>query len=171
MEKLGKGISWVMDLWAKVLAIVGSITLTVFFFAVLAQMFCRYLGIMALWTEEVSTYAFIFTVFMGAAALVRENKHFAFTAIADGIKSPVAKKLIAILISAIILVFSYFMFVYGRQLTIKFWNYKWVSLPTMKRGYTWLCVPISAVSMMVFSIESIIRRILELVQLTKGGKA
>ena len=50
MEKLGKGISWVMDLWAKVLAIVGSITLTVFFFAVLAQMFCRYLGIMALWT-------------------------------------------------------------------------------------------------------------------------
>ena len=34
MEKLGKGISWVMDLWAKVLAIVGSITLTVFFFAV-----------------------------------------------------------------------------------------------------------------------------------------
>lgn len=170
MEKLGKGISWVMDLWAKVLAIVGSITLTVFFFAVLAQMFCRYLGIMALWTEEVSTYAFIFTVFMGAAALVRENKHFAFTAIADGIKSPVAKKLIAILISAIILVFSYFMFVYGKQLTTKFWNYKWVSLPTMKRGYTWLCVPISAVSMMVFSIESIIRRILELVQLTKGGK-
>lgn len=168
MEKLGKGVSRIIDLWAKVLAIIGSITLTIFFFAVLAQMFCRYLGIVALWTEEVSTYAFIFTVFMGAAALVRENRHFAFTAIADGIKSPVIKKLISILISGIILVFAYFMLVYGRQLMQKFWNYKWVSLPTMKRGYTWLCMPISAVSMMVFSVESIIRQVWGLV---KGGKA
>ena len=159
MEKLGKGITRVIDLWAKALAVIGSITLTIFFFAVLAQMFCRYLGIVALWTEEVSTYAFIFTVFMGAAALVRENKHFAFTAIADGIKNPLIKKLISILISAIILVFAYFMLVYGKQLMRKFWNYKWVSLPTMKRGYTWLCMPISAVSMMVFSAESIVRQV------------
>lgn len=168
MEKLGKGVTRIINFWAKVLAIIGSITLTIFFFAVLAQMFCRYLGIVALWTEEVSTYAFIFTVFMGAAALVRENRHFAFTAIADGIKSPVIKKLISILISGIILVFAYFMLVYGRQLMQKFWNYKWVSLPTMKRGYTWLCMPISAVSMMVFSAESIVRQVWGLV---KGGKA
>lgn len=124
MDKLGKGVTRIIDLWAKVLAIIGSITLTIFFFAVLAQMFCRYLGIVALWTEEVSTYAFIFTVFMGAAALVRENKHFAFTAMADGIRNPMIKKLISILISGIILVFAYFMFVYGRQLMQKFWNYK-----------------------------------------------
>ena len=168
MEKLGKIISRVIDIWAKALAVVGSITLTIFFGAVIAQMFCRYLGIMALWTEEVSTYAFIFTVFMGAAALVRENKHFAFTAIADGIKSPLVKKLISILISVIVLVFAYYMFVYGRQLMQKFWNYKWVSLPTMKRGYTWMCLPISAVSMMVFSAENIVKQVWGLV---KGGKA
>ena len=168
MDKLGKGVTRIIDLWAKVLAVIGSITLTIFIFAVLAQMFCRYLGIVALWTEEVSTYAFIFTVFMGAAALVRENKHFAFTAMADGISNPMIKKLISILISGIILVFAYFMFVYGRQLMQKFWNYKWVSLPAMKRGYTWLCMPISAVSMMVFSAESIIRQVWGLV---KGGKA
>ena len=168
MEKLGKGITRVIDLWAKVLAVIGSITLMIFFFAVLAQMFCRYLGIVALWTEEVSTYAFIFTVFMGAAALVRENKHVAFTAVADGIKSPLVKTLISILISAIILVFAYFMFIYGKQLMQKFWNYKWVSLPTMKRGYTWLCMPISAASMMVFSAENIVRQVFTLV---KGGKA
>ena len=168
MEKLGKGLTKVMDLWALLLAIVGSVTLTIFFLAVLAQMFCRYLGIVALWTEEVSTYSFIFTVFMGAAALVRENKHFAFTAIADGIKNPLVKKLIEILISVIVLVFAYYMFVYGKQLMNKFWNYKWVSLPAMKRGYTWMCMPISAVSMMAFSAESIVKRVFDLV---KGGKA
>lgn len=168
MEKLGKGVTKVMDIWAKLLVIVGSVTLTIFFFAVLAQMFCRYLGVVALWTEEVSTYSFIFTVFLGAAALVRENKHFAFTAIADGIKNPMIKKLIAVMISVIILVFAYFMFVYGRQLMQKFWNYKWVSLPSMKRGYTWLCMPISAVSMMAFSVENIIRGVIDIV---KGGKA
>jgi len=168
MDKLGKGVTKVMDLWAKLLVLVGSVTLTIFLFAVLAQMFCRYLGIVALWTEEVSTYSFIFTVFLGAAALVRENKHFAFTAIADGIKNPMIKKLIAVMISVIIFVFAYFMFVYGRQLMQKFWNYKWVSLPSMKRGYTWLCMPISAVSMMVFSVESIVKQVWALV---KGGKA
>ena len=168
MEKLGKIITKVIDIWAKALAVIGSITLTIFFGAVIAQMFCRYLGIMALWTEEVSTYAFIFTVFMGAAALVRENKHFAFTAISDGIKNPLIKKLISILISVIVLVFAYYMFVYGKQLMQKFWNYKWVSLPSMKRGYTWMCVPVSAVSMMVFSAESIIKQVWGLV---KGGKA
>ena len=50
MEKLGKGVTRIIDFWTKVLAIIGSITLTIFFFAVLAQMFCRYLGIVALWT-------------------------------------------------------------------------------------------------------------------------
>ena len=168
MEKLGKIITKVIDIWAKALAVIGSITLTIFFGAVIAQMCCRYLGIMALWTEEVSTYAFIFTVFMGAAALVRENKHFAFTAISDGIKNPLIKKLISILISVIVLVFAYYMFVYGKQLMQKFWNYKWVSLPSMKRGYTWMCVPVSAVSMMVFSAESIVKQVWGLV---KGGKA
>ena len=168
MEKLGKGLTKVMDLWALLLAIVGSVTLTIFFLAVLAQMFCRYLGVVALWTEEVSTYSFIFTVFLGAAALVRENKHFAFTAIADGIKSPVVKKIISIMIHVIVLVFAYYMFVYGKQLMQKFWNYKWVSLPAMKRGYTWMCMPISAVSMMAFSVESIIK---ETYAMLKGGKA
>ena len=163
-----KPITKVMDVWAKLLAIVGSITLTIFFGAVLAQMFCRYLGIMALWTEEVSTYSFIFTVFMGAAALVRENKHFAFTAVADGIKNEKVKALINLAISVIVLVFAYYMFVYGKQLMQKFWNYKWVSLPAMKRGYTWMCMPISAVSMMAFSVESIINQVAAMV---KGGKA
>ena len=168
MDKIGKGLTKVMDLWAKLLAIIGSVTLTGFRGAVIAQMFCRYLGIMALWTEEVSTYSFIFTVFMGAAALVRENKHFAFTAVSDGIKSEKVKALINLLISVIVLVFAYYMFIYGKQLMQKFWNYKWVSLPSMKRGYTWLCMPISAVSMMAFSAESIIRQVAAMV---KGGKA
>lgn len=168
MDKIGKGLTKVMDLWAKLLAIIGSVTLTIFLGAVIAQMFCRYLGIMALWTEEVSTYSFIFTVFMGAAALVRENKHFAFTAVSDGIKNEKIKALINLLISVIVLIFAYYMFIYGKQLMQKFWNYKWVSLPSMKRGYTWLCMPISAVSMMAFSAESIIRQVAAMV---KGGKA
>ena len=168
MDKIGKGLTKVMDLWAKLLAIIGSLTLTVFLGAVIAQMFCRYLGIMALWTEAVSTYSFIFTVFMGAAALVRENQHFAFTAVADGIKNEKVKALINLAISVIVLVFAYYMFVYGKQLMQKFWNYKWVSLPVMKRGYTWMCMPISAVSMMAFSVESIINQVAAML---KGGKA
>ena len=34
----------------------------------------------------------------------------------------------------------------------------------MKRGYTWLCMPISAASMMLFSVESIVKQIWGLVK-------
>ena len=32
MEKLGKGVTRIIDFWTKVLAIIGSITLTIFCF-------------------------------------------------------------------------------------------------------------------------------------------
>lgn len=144
-----------IDLLQKFEVILGSVMLGIFLFAVVAQMFTRYAGISALWTEDVSMYSFIVSVFLGAAAMIRDDRHFAFTAIGDKVTDPKKKAALNIFIYLVIFVFCIFMFYYGVILTKKFWNYKWVSVPSFKRGPTWMCVPFSAFTMMIFLLEKI----------------
>ena len=48
------------------------------FVTILIQIFARYFGIPVIWTEEVSNYSFIWSVFMGASAMVNRKGHFKF---------------------------------------------------------------------------------------------
>lgn len=144
-----------VDILYKIEVIISSLLLTVFLVAVIAQMFTRYLGITALWTEDVSMYSFIGAVFLGAATMVRENKNFAFVALYDKIQDPKKKAILYIFIRSIMLAFAVCMLYYGIILTKKFWNYTWVSIPALKRGFTWLCIPFSAVTMIVYLLEGI----------------
>ena len=166
MEKLGKGVTRIIDFWTKVLAIIGSITLTIFFFAVLAQMFCRYLGIVATWTEEVSMYSFIWATFLGAGAMVYEDRHFAFTSVSDMLKNQRAKTILSIFIKVIMLVFSVLMLYYGVLVTKQFWNYKWTTLPQFSRGPVWLCMPLCGATATLYLLGQLGQLILDLV---KGG--
>lgn len=131
-------------------------------------MLTRYLGISALWTEDVSMYSFIISVFLGAAAMVRDDKHFAFTALEDKITNPTKRAALNIVILLVMLGFCVFMFYYGTLLTKKFWNYKWVSIPAFKRGPTWLCVPVSAFTMVVYILEKLY---INIKIIRKGGEA
>lgn len=144
-----------VDILYKIELVFSSVLLTIFLITVLAQMFTRYLGITALWTEDVSMYSFIGAVFLGAAIMVRENKNFAFTALSDKIRNPKKKAILYIFIRSIMLAFAVCMLIYGIILTKKFWNYTWVSIPTFKRGFTWLCIPFSALTMIVYLLEGI----------------
>lgn len=49
----------------KIQIAVGGIFLCIFLGSVVVQMACRYAGIAAIWTEDVSMYAFIWAAFMG----------------------------------------------------------------------------------------------------------
>ena len=154
-----------IDILQKTQTIVGSIFLTIFLLTVVVQMLTRYIGVSAIWTEDVSMYSFIWSIFMGASVMVRDNKHFAFTAFADKIKSEKAKKIIAIVIHILMLVFNVLIAYYGYKLMIKFWNYKWVSIPSFKRGPTWLCLPVAGVTSIIYLIELLVNDVKGL----KGG--
>ena len=154
-----------IDILQKTQTIVGSIFLTIFLLTVVVQMLTRYIGVSAIWTEDVSMYSFIWSIFMGASVMVRDNKHFAFTAFADKIKSEKAKKIIAIVIHILMLVFNVLIAYYGYKLMIKFWNYKWVSIPSFKRGPTWLCLPVAGVTSVIYLIELLVNDVKGL----KGG--
>ena len=163
MEKIIAGIQ-------RVQILAGGFFLLVFLLTVVTQMFTRYVGIVATWTEDVEMYSFIWAVFMGASAMVYEKRHFAFTALNDSFKDNVpASKKLSIVISFVMLIFCVLMFFYGVQLTKQFWNYTWVNIPKFKRGVTWICVPIAGVTSALYLIDSIVTDVSSLKKSKNGA--
>lgn len=145
-----------VDALQKIQVGIGGFFLLIFLITIIVQMFCRYLGIAATWTEDVSMYSFIWAVFMGAAAMVYERRHFAFTSLADVLKNERIKAMLSIFISIIMLIFSILMAKYGVAIAKQFWNYTWVNIPALKRGPTWLCLPLCGITSSIYLIQMLI---------------
>ncbi|ETP72375.1 TRAP-type transport system, small permease component [Lachnospiraceae bacterium JC7] len=154
-----------LDTMQKVQIAVGGFFLFVFLLTVVLQMACRYLGIAAMWTEDVSMYSFIWAVFMGAGAMVHSDAHFAFTSLTEAIKNPKLKIALHIFISCVMLIFVVLMVYYGTLATKQFWNYKWINIPKFNRGPTWMCLPICGCTASIYLIGHIIE---DLKKIKKG---
>lgn len=151
-----------IDLIEIIQKYLGMVFLTIFIIAVMIQIIARYIGISVLWTEEIATFSFVWVVFMGAALMVRSDDHFSF----DYFKTKLGGKkkyILIIFINMIMLVFSLFLLIYGKEIMITFWNYNWYSLPTFKMGYVWSVIPITAVTMCIYIVEHIINNINQIV--------
>lgn len=155
-----------IDMLQKIQIAIGGFFLAVFLITITYQMFTRFASISATWTEDVTMYSFIWAVFMGASAMVHERAHFAFTSLSDSIKKPQVKKILAIIIAVIMLIFALLMAYYGVIISKQFWNYTWVNLPQFKRGPTWLCLPIAGVTSSIYLLYQIVEDVKLLV---KGG--
>lgn len=161
MKKLIDGLQ-------KLQIAIGGLFLLIFLVTVVYQIICRYMGIAAMWTEDVSMYSFIWAVFMGAAAMVHSNSHFAFTSLMDSMKSEKKKILLQIVINLIVLTFCVLMIIYGYTAAKQFWNFRWINIPAMKRGPTWLCIPICGATASIYLIYGTFE---QLVKLFKGGNS
>ncbi len=148
----------------KIQIVIAAIFLGIFLITVVFQIIARYAGIVAMWTEDVSMYSFIWSVFMGAAAMVYEKRHFAFTSLEDAIKNQKVKTIIQLVIACCTLVFTVLMFVYGIQVTKQFWNYTWNTIPSFKRGPVWACLPISGLTASIYLVGQIVEYIQKLVK-------
>lgn len=157
-----------IDTLQKIQIAIGGGFLLIFLVAVVIQMMCRYLGIAAMWTEDVSMYSFIWAVFTGAGAMVHSKAHFAFTTLSDSMKDERKKSILQIFINIVMLVFAVMMMKYGIDAAKQFWNYKWINIPSLKRGPTWLCIPFCGATSCIYLFWSIFE---EFQKLTKGGKA
>lgn len=149
---------------------IGFACITIFLIAIMIQVFCRYAGVTVIWTGEVSTYAFIWSVFMGAGVMTYENKHFSFDFLASAITG--RKKIFLHLLTAfIMLLFSIVLFYFGLVISKRFWNYTWITIPAIKMGYTWLCIPIFGATSSIYVLRNIIRNLyLLLIEKTKTKK-
>lgn len=137
---------------------IGVAALSIFFLTILIQVFARYLGIPVIWTEEVANYSFIWAVFMGAAVMLNRKSHFRFNLLSQKLTGK-PKIYLDIVNNVILLIFNSFIFYYGIIATRSFWNYRWVSLPNIKMGYIWLCIPIMGITMVIYMVAHIIDNI------------
>lgn len=151
MKKLVEAILHIQEM-------LGTVLLSVFFIAITVQIFARYLSVSLMWTEELANFSFIWAVFMGASVMVYGKAHFCFTyfkARFEGKKGAAYD----IFLSVIMLGFTIPMLLYGIRITMEFWNYNWISLPWVKMGYTWLCLPIMGGTMSLYCLYHIIEDI------------
>lgn len=146
----------VIETIEKIQIAFGTIFLAIFLLTVVFQVASRYAGFSATWTQDVANYSFIVSVFMGAAAMVHEKKHFAFTSISDMMKDGPAKKILNLIILLLMLAFSIIMVYYGILIAKQFWNYTWENIPQLKKGPVWLCIPVSGGLMILYIIEQIV---------------
>lgn len=145
----------------------GVVMLSIFFVAIMIQIVSRHMGVSIIWTEEVANYSFIWSVFMGAAVMVNQREHFSFDFLT--LKLTGAKRIgLIILIDIIVLLFAIGLLYYGIQAASTFWDYNWVALPDMKMGYVWIALPITGLTMGIYTLNHILNGVKSLKQV-KGG--
>lgn len=143
----------------------GALFIFIFLATILLQIIARFAKVPVTWSEDVAKYSFVWAVFMGSAWAVGRNEHFAFTALGDKLTGK--KKIIhAIIIHLITMFFTIAMVKYGIDVTLKFWNYKWLNVPQLKMGYIWMSLPITGATMTLYIITHILENLL---LLKEGG--
>jgi TRAP-type C4-dicarboxylate transport system permease small subunit len=139
----------------RVQSFVAIIFLIIFVITVILQVVTRYVpGIVFLWTEQIAVYTFIWTVMMGASIGVRAKQHFYLSIFTDKMSEKV-KRYNNIFLQVLIIIFGIFLTYHGVVLTKTFWNWSLTSLPHIKQGYFWLCLPITGSTMTIYSIYNV----------------
>lgn len=141
--------------WAKRLEFaelcVGTVFIAIFVLTIIVQVFARYMRITVLWTEEVGNFSFVWSVFLGAAAMVNRKAHFRFTMLMDRM-SPRSQLVLSIIINLFMLSFEVLFTYYGWCVAQRFWNNVLVILTWMKKGVVYLALPISGATMAIYTI-------------------
>ncbi|GEL77736.1 TRAP transporter small permease [Tenuibacillus multivorans] len=144
---------------------VGVAFLCVFIVTILIQITTRHLEIAVIWTEEVATHSFIWSVFMGAAVMVNRREHFSFDYLTKKLKGR-KQATLNIIIDITLIAFNVLIFNYGIKVVEQFWNYNWVSMPDLKMGYVWIAIPIMAGTMIIYSLSHLVKH----VQVLRSGE-
>tara|TARA_R110002167_G_scaffold142168_2_gene330802 strand:+ start:986 stop:1492 length:507 start_codon:yes stop_codon:yes gene_type:complete len=139
---------------ARLQITLGVLLLVIFLASTLIQVVTRYLGISVLWTEEVAVNSFIWATFLGAAVMVRENKHFGFDVLTHYLKGT-KRSILVIFQNLIMLIFCLLCSLYSVEITQAFWHSRWISIPEFRQGYVWLIMPITFISSSVYLLDNI----------------
>lgn len=137
----------------------STIFLVIFVLATLLQVVSRYIGVSVIWTEEIAVNSFIWSMFLGAAVMVRHKQHFSFNFLNTYLSS--RKKVILVLIQNLILfIFCSFCLLYSIEITGTFWRSRWITLPFLQQGFVWLVLPITFFSITIYLVEDCINQVI-----------
>lgn len=142
----------ISDMVERIQCLFSMVLFMVFLVCIIVQILTRYVPFIKItWTEEISVYAFIWAILMGAAVMLKRNEHFAFDFFRGRVKGT-AKLITETFIYGVIIVFSLYIAYCGVQLTKQFWNWSLTSLPMISQRYTWSSLIVSGGTMAFYSI-------------------
>lgn len=154
--KLLKGISRVAEIFAAIL--LAAMCCLVF-----TNVVCRYILHFSIpWSEELSRFLQIWTVFIGTALVYQEDGHMGLDILVKALPKQVAR-VIAILVDCMVLYITYLIGFGGLQLTISMRN--WFA-PASGLSYSWkFCiVVISMALMLIFALIKLYWHIVSLIK-------
>jgi TRAP-type C4-dicarboxylate transport system permease small subunit len=132
------------------------VLLSLFGVALASVVFRTVLGLSASWTEELGQYAFIFLVFIGAAAAVADDGHISITSFVDRL-GPAGRRACRLLQCVLPLPFLA-AFAWGAWLNVRSnWGTSLSSVSWMDVGYMYACVMLSSIAMAVWLVLRAVR--------------
>ena len=149
-------------------------TICIFCFSVLlgllaGNVFVRYFPVAAFyWFDEVVEWMFAWMVFFGAAALWARDEHFKLEWINKKIKGTPAGHLVSMGLELISLFFLVIFFYQALRLTVLARD--WTPVFNVSRRYLYVCMPISGVIMVGYSIRNVLREIFAFWQMKNSDK-
>lgn len=122
------------------------------------NVFVRHFPVAAFyWFDEVVEWMFAWMVFFGAAALWARDEHFKLEWINDKIKGTMTGHLVAVLLELLSLFFLAVFFYQSYRLTALAKD--WTPVFNVSRRYLYVCMPISGMIMVGYSLRNVLREV------------
>ena len=133
----------------------GSVSLlTLVFFLLIANVFFRFYPIISFgWFDEVVEMLIAWMVFLGTAALWRENDHFTITFLPELLQGKKAGFALDVAVNLVSLVFIAVFTYYSFNLTLRAAD--WTPVINMPKKLLYACMPVSGFFMVVYSLRNI----------------
>jgi TRAP-type C4-dicarboxylate transport system permease small subunit len=123
------------------------------------NVFVRYFPVAAFyWFDEIVEWMFAWMVFFGAAALWARNEHFKLDWINEKLKGTPTGHLGAMVLELISLFFFVIFFYQALRLTTLAKD--WTPVFNVSKRYLYVCMPISGIIMVGYSIRNVLREVL-----------
>jgi len=140
----------------SIIELIISIIFLIMVVLLFAEVVSRYLfSFPIMWSEEIGRYLFVWLVYLASAQVFKERgerRHLSVDVLSSKLNSPYNIYL-ELIIYIIVLVFLFFIFLYGLKYVSINWCKSTYSLRLFKLGWFYLSIPMGA----IFMIVSIIR--------------
>lgn len=163
-----------MKLWKKFEEIVGGIMrglsaacLGIVFVLFILNVVTRlpFIPYNPTWVDETIQFFLVWTIFLGAAELVRIHGHFVVDILTDKFHGTGMGRILAVLSNCLMLLTYAVIFYFGVRLCLNS-NATMYTLPFMKRSYYYSCIPVSEFFMMLYAFRDLLLSIWDIA--TKG---
>jgi len=134
----------------------GSVALLFSIFVLLSiNVFARFFPIISFeWFDEIMEMLIAWMVFLGTAALWRENEHFAITFLPEALKGKKSGVALDILINLISLIFIGAFTYYSLNITLRVTD--WTPTLNMPKALLYASMPVAGFFMVIYSLRNIV---------------